>query len=379
VISVVNEKILVVEDEFITGTDIQNNLKTMGYDVPVVVDTGEGAIKKAGELHPDLVLMDITLIGDMNGIEAAAQIRERYGIPVIFLTAHSDDTTITRALESEPFGYIVKPFEERNLKSTIKMALFKYSMDQKLKERDRIIYTLMNATADATALLDLEGRILAANAAFAQRLGKPPGSILNTIIYEYIQTSGISQRCAEELTHCRAGTPVRLEEEVQGKTFDTTLYPAMDDHGVMTSVALFSHDITALKKVEAELKAVNEQLQQEKEQLLLITAALNAMNDCAVITNHLGTIVHINSLFERKFGLSDAEVKGKHISEFAHEENRLNLSQEFFISYRESDWAAVFVAKNKYGVKLPMTIKGNPILYEGKRPKYFVFVMREKI
>jgi PAS domain S-box-containing protein len=147
----------------------------------------------------------------------------------------------------------------------------------------------------------------------------------------------------------------------------------------MTSVALFSHDITALKKVEAELKAVNEQLQKEKEQLLLFTAALNAMNDCAVITNHLGTIVHINSLFEKKFGLSDAEAKGKHIGEFAHEESQLSLSQEFFISYRESDWAAVFIAKNRYGVKLPMTLKGNPILYEEKRPKYFVFVMREKM
>lgn len=213
----VNEKILVVEDEFITGTDIQNNLKAMGYDVPVVVDTGEGAIKKAGELHPDIVLMDITLIGEMNGIEAAAQIRERYGIPVIFLTAHSDDTTITRALESEPFGYIVKPFEERNLKSTIKMALFKHSMDEKLKERDRTIGTLMNATADATALLDREGRVLAANAAFAQRMGKPPGEVLNTIIFEYIRTGGISQRCAEELTHCRSGTPVRRKRKCREK------------------------------------------------------------------------------------------------------------------------------------------------------------------
>ena len=371
--------ILVVEDEFITGADLQNNLQNMGYDVPEVVDTGEGAIKKAGELHPDIVLMDITLIGEMTGIEAAAQIRERYGIPVIFLTAHSDDTTITRALESEPFGYIIKPFEERNLKSAIKMALFKHSMDQKLKERDRTIDTLMNATADATALLDLEGRVLAANAAFAQRMGKTPGSVTNTIIYEYIRTSGISQRLAEELAHCRSGTPVRLEEELGGKTFDTTLYPAMDDHGVMTSIALFSHDITALKKVEAELKAVNEQLQKEKEQLLLITAALNAMNDCAVITNHLGTIVHVNSLFEKKFGLSVAEAKGKHISGFAHEENRLDLSKEYFISYRESDWEAVFIAKNRYGVKLPMTVKGNPILYQGTRPMYFVFVMREKL
>jgi DNA-binding response OmpR family regulator len=131
--------ILVVEDEFITGADIQNNLRETGYDVPFVVDNGEDAIRKAGELHPDLVLMDITLIGEMTGIAAAAQIRDRYGIPVIFLSAHSDDTTITRALESEPFGYVIKPFESRDLKVRIEIALYKHAMDQALRERESTI------------------------------------------------------------------------------------------------------------------------------------------------------------------------------------------------------------------------------------------------
>jgi len=126
--------ILVVEDELITGADLQNNLKGMGYDVPVVVDTGENAITKAGELHPDLVLMDITLIGEMTGIEAAAQIRDRYGIPVVFLTAHSDDPTFEKALHSEPFGYIIKPIEPLNLRISIEMALYKHALDKKLKK-----------------------------------------------------------------------------------------------------------------------------------------------------------------------------------------------------------------------------------------------------
>jgi PAS domain S-box-containing protein len=130
----VTATILVVEDEFITGTDLQNNLREMGYDVPVVVDTGEGAITKAGELHPDLVLMDITLIGEMTGIEAATQIRDRYGIPVIFLTAHSDDPTFEKALHSEPFGYIIKPIEPLNLRTSIEMALYKHALDLKLKK-----------------------------------------------------------------------------------------------------------------------------------------------------------------------------------------------------------------------------------------------------
>jgi PAS domain S-box-containing protein len=149
--------ILVVEDEFITAADLQNNLREMGYDVPVVVDTGEGAIKKAGELHPDLVLMDITLIGEMTGIEAAAQIRDRYGIPVIFLTAHSDDPTFEKALHSEPFGYIIKPIEPLNLRTSIGMALYKHALDKKLK---KINEELEQRVRERTGSLDQQVQFL---------------------------------------------------------------------------------------------------------------------------------------------------------------------------------------------------------------------------
>jgi CheY-like chemotaxis protein len=139
-------KILVVEDEFITATDIQIALIGMGYDVPVVVDNGEEAIRKAGELHPSLVLMDIGLAGKMNGIEAAKQIRERFDIPVIILTAHSDESTFWSALASEPFGYIIKPFETRELKISIEMALHKHgkthTIDKILKKLPLIFLIL---------------------------------------------------------------------------------------------------------------------------------------------------------------------------------------------------------------------------------------------
>lgn len=139
-------KILVVEDEFITATDIQNSLKGMGYEVPVVVDNGEEAIRKTGELHPSLVLMDIGLSGKMNGIEAAKQIRERFDIPVIFLTAHSDESTFWSALASEPFGYIIKPFGTREMKISIEMALHKHrkthTIDKVLKKLPLIFIIL---------------------------------------------------------------------------------------------------------------------------------------------------------------------------------------------------------------------------------------------
>ncbi|HVP24415.1 MAG TPA: response regulator [Methanomicrobiales archaeon] len=124
-------KILVVEDEFVTATDVQMALVGLGYDVPAVVDNGEEAVRLAGELRPSLVLMDIGLAGRMNGIEAGKQIREKFGIPVVFLTGHSDESTFWSALPSEPFGYIVKPFEARAMKYTIEMALHKHESHSK--------------------------------------------------------------------------------------------------------------------------------------------------------------------------------------------------------------------------------------------------------
>jgi CheY-like chemotaxis protein len=127
-------RVLVVEDELITAADIQSTLEGMGYDVPAIVDNGEEAIRKTGELHPSLVLMDIGLKGRMNGIEAAKQIRERFDIPVVYLTAHSDESTFWNALESQPFGYIIKPFGGRELQFGIEMALHKHEKTHTIKK-----------------------------------------------------------------------------------------------------------------------------------------------------------------------------------------------------------------------------------------------------
>ena len=125
-----NTKIMVVEDEGIVALDIQSKLEGKGYEVPAVVATGEEAVQKAGETRPDLVLMDIQLEGEMDGVEAAEQIRTRFAIPVVYLTAYSDDNTLQRAKIAEPFGYLLKPFEEKKLHTTIEIALYKHQIEQ---------------------------------------------------------------------------------------------------------------------------------------------------------------------------------------------------------------------------------------------------------
>ncbi len=125
--------IIVVEDEVIVAGHIEKKLKSRGYDVKAVVHSGEDAVRKAGELRPDLVLMDIRLDGEMDGVQAAEQIRGLFDIPVVYLTAYADEETLRRARITEPFGYIIKPYEARELHCAIEIAVYKHEMEQKLK------------------------------------------------------------------------------------------------------------------------------------------------------------------------------------------------------------------------------------------------------
>lgn len=127
-------KVLVVEDQNIVALNIRNKLKNLGYIVPGTAATGEEAIKKAELTNADLVLMDIMLKGEMDGIEAARAIKEKLGIPILYLTAYTDDETLDRAKTTEPAGYISKPFKEEDLHSNIEMALHKHRAEKKENE-----------------------------------------------------------------------------------------------------------------------------------------------------------------------------------------------------------------------------------------------------
>lgn len=124
-------RILVVEDEAIVAMGIKEKLEDLGYEVVDIVFKGEDAVEKAIKIEPDLILMDIVLKGNMDGIEAASEIRNRLNIPIIYLTAYSDEEMLKRARMTEPYGYILKPFNNSELKANIEMAIYKHKEDEK--------------------------------------------------------------------------------------------------------------------------------------------------------------------------------------------------------------------------------------------------------
>src|SRR5512136_232256 len=162
-------KILIVEDEGVIALEPRDRLTDMGYEIVGPVPSGQEAIDHARELLPDVVLMDIVLAGQMDGIEASEIIKNSLDIPVIFLTAHADERTLQRAKATQPFGYILKPFNERELQVSIEMALFKHQKERTAREREEWLSATLTSIGDAVITVDVRSRVTFMNAA-AQRL-----------------------------------------------------------------------------------------------------------------------------------------------------------------------------------------------------------------
>ncbi|MEA3415955.1 MAG: response regulator [Thermodesulfobacteriota bacterium] len=258
-----NTQILIVEDEGIIAKDIQNTLESLGYAVPAIASSGEEAIKKATETLPDLALMDILLEGDMDGVEAAEQIRDRFDIPVVYLTAYADEETLQRAKITEPYGYILKPFEERELHTTIEMAIYKHKMERKLRESQQWLVTTLKSIGDAVIATDANGFISFMNPV-AEALtgwnqedaaGKPLKKVFNII------NEKTGKQAEDPATRVlREGIVVGLANHTMLITRDGTKHPIddsgapiKDDKGNIKGVVLVFRDITEKRNMEEAL------------------------------------------------------------------------------------------------------------------------------
>ncbi|MFA6598215.1 MAG: PAS domain S-box protein [Ignavibacteriaceae bacterium] len=172
-------KILIVEDESIVALHIKNSLKRLGYDVFDVVSSGEEALKVIDNAKPDLTLMDIQLGGRMDGIETAEILFKQHQIPIIYLTAFADGPTIERAKNTEPYGYLIKPFEEKDLRGALEMALYKNKIENKLRESEERYNSLFYHSLSLVFIHDLEGNFIDINQAFVDLLGYSKTEILN--------------------------------------------------------------------------------------------------------------------------------------------------------------------------------------------------------
>jgi PAS domain S-box-containing protein len=169
--------VMIVEDERLVARDIADSLTRMGYDVTGTVASAEECLEVARSRRPDLVLMDIHLEGDVDGISTAQRLRDDYDIPVIFLSAYADDKTVSRAKQAAPLGYLLKPFRKSELRSAVEVGLFKHQLERRSRERERWFATTLRAIGDAVITVDVDGRVSFLNRAAEALLGRAAASV----------------------------------------------------------------------------------------------------------------------------------------------------------------------------------------------------------
>lgn len=332
-------KVLVVEDEGIIAADIKNTLKHLGYEISGVVDSGEDAIKAAGEKLPDLILMDILLRGEVDGIDAAKAILNKFRIPVIYLSAHEDDKTIERTRDTHPYGFVLKPFSERDLNATLKMALFQYNAERKLQESEERYFRLTENARDVIYRMSLpDGKYEYVNNASEELFGYTPAEI-------YAEPRLIEKIIHPDWKHyfkvnwermLEGDVPPVYEYQIIHKSGETRW---MNQRNVLitnkkgTPVALegIVTDITEQKKAEATIR-------KQQEEYRMILDSVPAM---IFFKDDNNKMLRVNKLAASAKGSTVEEMEGKYTEEFYPDEAA---------DYLKADLEVVSTGKPKLGI-----------------------------
>ncbi len=326
-------QILVVEDERIVADDIKMSLQRLGYLVSGMTSSGEEAVKKAEEIHPDLVLMDIVLEGKMDGVESASIIRYRFDIPVVYLTAYSDKKTLERAKVTEPFGYILKPFKDRDLYTTIEMALYTHKMGNMLKESDERFHRLIENAHDAVYIIAPYG-FQYANPAFEKLTGWKKEELRNSkfnfwnivhpddkkLVMEKTKKGGKEEQSSYEFRIISKDGEERI---VEANSVSIGKKKEAKEMGII-------RDITVRRMAEEELKKSIERLQKTFEDT--INALVSALERRDPYTaGHQKRVTNLACAIAKEMGLSKKQTNGLRFAGLIHDVGKIQIPTEILI------------------------------------------------
>lgn len=304
------ESILIVEDEGILAIELAEKLERLGYNVAAAASSGEEAIEMAAKHKPDLILMDIVLKGEMDGIAAARKIHSTFKVPIIYLTAYAGDDTVKRAKLTEPFGYLVKPYNDRELQIALEMALYRHAMD-KLRENNHWLETVVMSMGDAVMTTDNRGCITLINPSaemltglkHEDAVGKKLEDVIRIVDEEtWTQVTGIvSKTLANKFVVSGAGNNLLNTTDGKDVPVEYVASPITDAHGAVMGTVLILKDLTSQRNAEIASKVRD----------VAMASSINAL--CITDINRI--IKYANAPFYELWGYRPAEVIGRSASE----------------------------------------------------------------
>jgi diguanylate cyclase (GGDEF)-like protein/PAS domain S-box-containing protein len=272
-------RILVVEDEGLVARDLESMVRNLGYRVVGICSTGEEAIRLISSRRPDLIIMDIVLQGKMDGIKAADEIRRLFHLPVVFLTAHTDEATFQRAKVTNPLAFIHKPIEQKELLTVIEMALYKHRMEMKLREKEEWLATILEGIVDGVIATDVHGVITFMNPVASLLTGWKANAVVSKRIEDILQLFDGDKETPvvfspQEIIE-KEGFPETVPNlyiiNPQGKTpIEIKASVIKDESGVPAGLVILLRDITERRNHEQELRrlAIHDTLTQLPNRLL---------------------------------------------------------------------------------------------------------------
>ncbi|MCF7793251.1 MAG: response regulator [Candidatus Cloacimonetes bacterium] len=284
-------RIMIVEDEVMISEDIKKTLIQMEYDVVGVCASGEDAISLAINEKPDLIIMDIMLEGKISGIEAAKRIQKQKDIPVIFLTAYADDKTIQTATEAEPYFYLVKPFNENDLKAAIQITFVKNEASKKLKVSNTKFTSLFLGNPEPAAYVDLKYRVIEINIRFTEVFGYKQNEAKDKLIFDLIVPDD-KRREAKELSQGKMKKVMNFETVRKDK--NENLIPVLVSTSPIiidekpTGMIITYRDISKLKKAEKEKEKLIQDLQKALHEVKTLSGLIPICSHCKKVRDDGG-------------------------------------------------------------------------------------------
>lgn len=319
-------RILIVEDEALVARDLVNTVKSLGYEVTDLVQNGEVVVQSVEKNLPDLAIMDIVLKGRVDGIEAAAILWEKYSIPVVYITSFADDLTFERAKLTEPFGYLIKPYEERELELTIEITLYKARVQRLLKERGQWLSTILKSIDDGIIVTDNKGKVTFINPSAQKITGwseldaieQPVDRIVELKEELNFNPASVSPIPGEANLITRAGLEIPVE---------LTVSTLPEESGQPNGQVIVFRDVTSRRRTEQELQESWAKLQRTLKGTIQAISTTIEMRD-PYTAGHQRRVAQLAEAIAREMNLPEIKIEGMRFAAQIHDIGKIYVPAE---------------------------------------------------